>query len=69
MTGLRVNTKNMNNLVLALEKLTKIPKQLLLKGIAGEMGIDVMLYSIRMTTLLTKDFKSLIIFLEKPDEI
>tara|TARA_B100001029_G_scaffold119542_1_gene99227 strand:- start:1 stop:129 length:129 start_codon:yes stop_codon:yes gene_type:complete len=42
---------------------------LLLKGISGEMGIDVMLFSIRMTTFLTKDFKSLIIFLEKPDEI
>ena len=57
MIGLRVNTKNMNNLVLALEKLTKIPKQLLLKGIVKEIGIDVMRFSIRMTTLLTKHFK------------
>ena len=69
MIGLKVSTKNINNFVSVLEKFTKIPKYSLLKGIAEEMGIDVRHFYIRMTTLLKKHFKSLIIFLEKPDEI
>ena len=69
MIGLKANTKNINNLVSALEKFIKIPKYLLLKGNVEKVGIDVMYFSIRMTTLLTKHFKSLIIFLERPDEI
>jgi len=68
-TGLKVSTKNINNFILVLEKFTKIPKYTLLKVIVKEMGIDVRHFYIRMTTLLKKHFKSLIIFLERPDEI
>ena len=57
MIGLKVSTKNINNFVLVLEKFLKIPKYLLLKGIAKEMGIDVMYFYIRMTTLLKKYLK------------
>ena len=57
MIGLKVSTKNINNFVLVLEKFLKIPKYLLLKGIAKEMGIDVMYFYIRMMTLLKKHLK------------
>ena len=52
-----MSTKNINNFVSVLEKFTKIPKYSLLKGIAKEMGIDVMHFYIRMTNLLKKHLK------------